>query len=500
MYINNKILIGKNNKTESNLLLNKATRHGLITGATGSGKTTTIKVLAESFSDAGVPVLMIDVKGDIAGTCKEGTQQEWITKKIEQYNLEHTFKKYSVNFFDVFQKNGIPIRTTIEKIGSKILSKMLNLTDVQEGILAIAFQVSKDENLKLINLNDLKQTLSYIAENKDKYILNYGNITTQSVAAIQRNILQLEQEGGNYFFSQPELDFYDLMSYDANGKGFINILDAQELYKNPTLYACVLVWILNTLYDTMPEVGDVEIPKLIVFLDEAHLIFDELSTELTKKITQIIKLIRSKGIGIYFISQTPNDIPEEILGQLGNKIQHVLRSYTPKDDKAIKSAADSFRPNPEFDTTEAIKSLATGEALVSLLNENGEPTIVEKTSILPPQSYIGPISDIERDQIIKSSRIYGKYLNTINNESAEEIISTIRQQQENEKIALAQAKEQEKLDKEKQKEEEKIAKQKAKEEEKRKKEQNKIAKQIGNKFVNKATTKLVNSIWKGIFK
>lgn len=498
MYVNNKILVGKTEKTESVIVPKMVNRHGLITGATGSGKTTTVKVLAESFADAGIPVVMIDVKGDVAGTCKEGIPQEWITKKVNDYGLEHTYKKYSVSFFDVFQKNGLPLRTTVETIGSRLLSKMLGLSEAQEGILAIAFQVSQDENLKLINLNDLKQILSYIGENKDKYTLNYGNVTTSSVASIQRNILELEIEGGNLFFGEPAFDFNDLMQYDINGKGFINILDAQELYKNSNLYACVLVWMLNSLYDTMPEVGDLDTPKLALFLDEAHLIFEEMSSELVKKVTQIIKLIRSKGIGVYFISQMPSDIPEEILGQLGNKVQHVLRSYTPKDDKAIKAAADSFRANPEFKTEEAIKSLATGEALVSFLSENGEPSIVERTSIVPPQSFNGPISEQERNLINMSNRFYSKYINTINNESAEEKIQVIRDEKALAQEEAIKAKEAEKAAALAEKEKAKEEKEKAKA--KKNSPEAKLAKQVGNKFINKATTKLVNSIWKGLFK
>lgn len=501
MYINNKILIGKKDDIESCIVPKMINRHGLITGATGSGKTTTIKVLAESFASAGIPVLMIDVKGDVSGTAVEGTPQEWIDKKVIDQKLEgFSYKSYSVNFFDVYKKNGLPIRTTIEKVGPKILSRMLDLNDAQEGLLTIAFQVSKDENLRLINLNDLKQILTYIGENKDKYILNYGNITVQSIAAIQRNILELVQEGGNNFFGEPELELYDLMQFDYNGRGFINILDAQELYKNSTLYASVLVWLLSTLYDNMPEVGDLERPKLALFLDEAHLIFSEMSNDLTKKITQIIKLIRSKGIGVYFISQSPTDIPEEILGQLGNKIQHVLRGYTPKDEKSIKAAADSFRTNPNFDTAEAIKSLATGEALVSFLNEKGEPNIVERTYILPPESGTSPISESQRDQVIKSSRFYGKYINEINSVSAEEKVEEERTKIKEAKEAEIKAKEEAKLKEKEEKEAEKQRIKDEKEAEKKKKAQTKVVRQIGNKVVNKATTKIVNSLWNSIFK
>lgn len=505
MYINNKLLIGKNNEKEACIIPKLVNRHGLITGASGSGKTTTVKVLSESFADAGIPVFMIDVKGDLAGTIKPGVEQSWITSRIDEFALtDFSFKGYSVNFFDVFKKNGLPIRTTVEKVGSKLLSRMLGLSDAQEGILAIAFQIAKDEDYKLISLNDLKQLLSYIGENKDDYILNYGNITTTSVAAIQRNILELEQEGGNNFFGEPELELYDLLQFDFNGKGFINILDATILYKQPTLYASVLVWLLNTLYDTMPEVGDLDRPKLALFLDEAHLIFSEMTPDLIKKITQIIKLIRSKGIGVYFISQSPSDIPEEILGQLGNKVQHVLRSYTPSDEKAIKAAANSFRANPNFSTAEAIKSLATGEALISFLNEGGEPSIVERMFIVPPQSYCSAISDSERDNVIKSSRCYMKYVNDINNISAEEKVVESRTKKAEEKQAAEQAKIDAKEAERKAKEEEKERIRKEKEEQKAKEKKvkaaTKVVKQLGNKITNKATTKVVNSLWKSIFK
>ncbi len=494
MYLNNKIVIGKNSETESCIIPKLINRHGLITGATGSGKTTTVKVLAESFADAGIPVFMIDVKGDLSGTCKEGTESAFINQRITELALENfEYKKYSVNFFDVYKKNGLPIRTTVTDVGPKILTKMLDLNDTQEGILTIAFQVSKDEALELINLNDLRQLLTYIGENKDKYILEYGNITVQSIATIQRKILELTQEGGDNFFGEPKLDLYDLMQYDFNGKGFINILDAQILYKSPNLYASVLVWLLTSLYNNMPEVGDLDRPKLALFLDEAHLIFSEMNDELTKKIIQTIKLIRSKGIGVYFISQSPTDIPEEILGQLGNKIQHVLRGYTPKDEKSIRAAAESFRPNPEFDTANTIKELATGEALVSFLNENGEPSIVERTFILPPQSYTSSITDEERIQVIQSSRFYGKYIADVNSHSAEEKVVEKRIQKEEEQARLI--KEQELA---KQAEKERI--QKEKEEAKRQKEQNKFARKIGNKVVDKATTKIVNTIWKNLFK
>lgn len=487
MFKNNKIVIGKNKENEVYILPQMANRHGIITGASGSGKTTTVKVMAESFSSAGVAVFYVDVKGDLASICKSGEDNESINKRKELLNLDNfNYQSFPVTFFDVFRKNGHPIRTTISNIGPRLLSIMLNLSDAQEGILAIVFQIAKDEVMALNDLGDLKSLLSYVNKNKDKYIEKYGNITSQSVAAIQRNILILEQEGGINFFGKPELQLYDLFQYDYNGKGFINVLDAQELFKKPTMYAVFLVWILNNLYNNLPEVGDLEKPKLVLFLDEAHLIFSEMTASVVKQIIQIIKLIRSKGVGVYFISQSPSDIPDEILSQLGNKVQHVLRSYTPGDEKSIKAAANSFRKNPDFKTEDAIKELATGEALVSFLDENGEPNIVQRVLILPPQSFNGTITDEMRESIIKQSRLYGKYESEINEISATERTEEENKRIEKEKEAIIKAKEEEK--------------QKAKEEEKRKKQNAKLVKQVGNKFLNKATTKVVNSIWKNLFK
>jgi len=517
-----KLLIAKNDKKELYIIPRMANRHGIITGASGSGKTTTVKVMAESFSAAGVPVFYVDVKGDLATICKAGTPSESIDSRIKKLELEDfSFQSFPVTFFDVFKKNGHPIRTTISDIGPRLLSVMLELSDAQEGVLAIAFQIAEDEGMTLNDLGDLKSLLIYVGENKDKYITKYGNITTQSVGTIQRNILMLEQEGGKDFFGKPVLQLFDLMQFDYSGKGYVNVLDAQELFKKPTLYAVFLIWILNNLFYNLPEVGDLERPKLALFLDEAHLIFSEMSPSLIKQITQVVKLIRSKGVGVYFISQSPSDIPDEILSQLSNKVQHVLRCYTPSDEKAVKAAANSFRTNPKFKTEDAIKELATGEALVSFLDENGEPVVVERAWILPPQSSFGTITDAERDQIIKSSRIYGKYEEEVNELSASEKVDEefqkIKEAKEEEQRKIEEEKkrkEEEKLAKEKAKEEERLAKEKAREEreaerlkekeakeaEKKKKQQTKIVRQLGNKVVNKATTKVVNSLWKGIFK
>lgn len=498
MYLNNKLIIGKNEKEELFIVPKMSNRHGIITGASGSGKTTTVKVMAETFSSAGIPVFYVDVKGDLASISKQGVENSNVDERINKLNIEgFNYKSFPTTFFDVFGKNGHPIRTTVSNIGPRLLSRMLELTDAQEGVLSIIFQIAADEDMKLNDLGDLKSLLSHVQDNRVEYQNKYGSITTMSISAIQRSLLMLEQEGGVSFFGKPELQLFDLLQYDQFGNGYVNVLDAQELFKKPTLYAVFLIWLLNNLFDNMPEVGDLDKPKLILFLDEAHLIFSEMSSNLIKSITQVVKLIRSKGVGVYFISQSPSDVPEEILSQLGNKVQHVLRSYTPSDERAIKAAANSFRTNPEFKTEDAIKALATGEALISFLNENGEPNIVEKAMILPPQSFMGTITDEERDSIIKQSRIYMKYETINNEESASEKVSDAKKVKE-ELIAKEEA------DKIAAKEQEKQDKLKAKEEEKKKKDQErmmkKVTNQVSNKLIGKATTKVVNSIWKNLFK
>ena len=520
MYINNQILIAKNDKKELAILPRLVNRHGIITGASGSGKTTTVKVLSESMSAAGIPVFFVDVKGDLASIAKPGSPGvDFIDKRVNELGLSEegfTFQGFPVTFFDVFKKNGHPIRTTLSDIGPRLLSRMLSLSDSQEGNLAIAFQIAQDENMKLNDLGDLRSLLNYVADNRNDYITKYGNITSQSIATIQRNILMLQQEGGDNFFGKPELQLFDLLQYDMNGRGFINILDAQELFKKPTLYACFLIWLLNYLYDNCPEVGDLDRPKLALFLDEAHIIFSEMSPDLIKKITQIIKLIRSKGIGVYFISQSPSDIPDEILSQLGNKVQHVLRSYTPNDEKAVKAAANSFRANPLFNTEFTIKELATGEALVSFLNENGEPNVVERAFILPPQSLNGTISDGDRQQLINASRIFGKYENEVNEESATEIVNEVQTKKAEEKQAeldrIAEEKQRiadEKAAEKARKEEEREEAKKKREEEKAAREAErerknsvgyKLGKKATNKVVNKALDKGINKLFKGLFK
>ena len=434
MFINNKILIGKNEKIELYMCLDKINRHGLITGSSGSGKTVTLKVMAESFSEAGIPVFMADVKGDLAGTCKSGIANEKINERLSKLNLQEIFeyKNFPVVFWDVFGNFGHPIRTTITDVGPIILSKMLGLTEAQSGVLSVAFKIAEDAELELIDLKDLRLLLQHIGDNRKEFTLSYGNISIQSIGGIQRNILILQEQGGDSFFGEPSIDINDFIKFSSEtGYGNINILHAVELFKQPNLYSCFLLWLLTALNHNLPEVGDLEKPKLVFFIDEAHLLFDDMPKYMLTQITQIVKLIRSKGIGLYFISQTPNDIPDEIQAQLGNRVQHSLRAYTPAEQKIVKAVATSFRTNPLINTEEAIMSLGTGEALISFVNENGEPNIVEKATILPPQSSMGTIDEITRQNVISNSRYNGKYDELIDRESAfEKIMAEIKKQEE----------------------------------------------------------------------
>lgn len=493
MYINDKILIGKNEKHEAYLLPKMANRHGIITGASGSGKTITVKVLAESFSQANVPVFLVDVKGDLAGMSKIGTNNENIEKRLKSLNIENfEFKNFKTTYWDVYGKKGHPIRTTVSNLGYKLLARMLDLNDVQEGILAIIFKIAEDENLELTDLKDLKAILTYVGEKKEEYTLNYGNITSQSIGSIQRNILELESQDGEYFFGKPDFNIKDFIKYnEENGNGFINILDATTLFQKPTLYATFMLWLLTSLYQNLEEVGDLDRPKIVFFFDEAHLLFSEMKEHMIKQIIQIVKLIRSKGIGLYFISQTPSDIPDEILSQLGNKIQHTLRYYTKSDAKAIKIAAESFRINPNFDTEETIKELKTGEALVSLQNEEGQPTIVEKVTILPPQSMMGTITDIEREQIIKTSQYYQKYENKIEDNSAYEKITNNKEQEKKNITGYNAPKFNTKFEKKE------ITKKQTK---KKKSAAEKAATKLANQTINTLGRKIGNSIFKKLFK
>ena len=399
-----------------------ANRHGLIAGATGTGKTVTLQVLAETFSQAGVPCFMADMKGDLSGISQTGAMSGFIEKRCAEFGITSPeFGSCPVRFFDVFGEQGHPMRTTVSNMGPQLLSRLLQLNETQEGILNIVFRIADDKGLLLIDMKDLRAMLNYVAENAKMYTAAYGNITAQSVGAIQRALLTLENQGADKFFAEPSFDIYDLLQCEQ-GKGVMNVLAADKLMLQPKLYSTFLLWLLSELYAQLPEVGDMELPKLVFFFDEAHMLFDETSKALVDKIEQVVRLIRSKGVGVYFVTQSPTDIPEEILGQLGNRVQHALRAFTPKDQKAVKTAAETFRENPSFKTADAIMELGTGEALVSFLDEKGAPSMVERAKILFPLSQIGAVTEGQRGQIINQSRLYGKYDKIVDRESAFEVL------------------------------------------------------------------------------
>ena len=400
-----------------------ANRHGLIAGATGTGKTVTLQVMAETFAQAGVPCFMADMKGDLSGISRPGAMSGFIEKRLSQFGIENPqFQACPVRFYDVYGEQGHPIRTTVSQMGPQLLSRLLGLNETQDGVLNIVFRVADDRGLLILDMKDLRSMLDHVAQNAKEYLSQYGNISGATVSAIQRALLQLENQGANQFFGEPAFDIRDLLQTDAQGRGVLSVLAADKLMLQPKLYSTFLLWLMTELYSTLPEVGDLDMPKLIFFFDEAHMLFDDTSKAMVDKVEQVIRLIRSKGVGIYFVTQNPSDIPDSILGQLGNRVQHALRAYTPKDQKAVKVAADTMRPNPAFKTDEAITTLETGEALVSFLDEKGAPTVVQRANILFPLSQIGAITPQERDAAIKQSPIYGKYDTPIDSESAYEIL------------------------------------------------------------------------------
>lgn len=424
-----KILIGKG-ENEVYLSPKMANRHGLIAGATGTGKSVTLKVLAEAFSDLGVPVFLADIKGDLAGTCKKGEMNENVSSRVEALGLEEFKNKaYPVRFFDVFGEKGHPVRATISDMGPTLLARLMDLTEVQEGVLNIVFHIADDNNLLLLDLKDLRAMLSFVGEHAKEFTTDYGNITKQSVGAIQRALLLLEDEGGDVFFGEPMMDMEDLLACEED-KGIISIMHCVKLAQNPRLYSTFLLWMLSELFENLPEIGDMDKPKMVFFFDEAHMLFDEAPKALIQKIEQTVRLIRSKGVGVYFITQNPMDVPESVLAQLNNRVQHSLRAYTPAELKNVKAAAQSFRKNPAFDTETVITELKTGEALVSCLLEDGSPSIVEKATICPPQSYIGAIDDERRTVLIETSELYGKYENMVDRTSAYEAIKNAEKQEE----------------------------------------------------------------------
>ncbi len=422
----NRSFVAINDEKEISFLAKMANRHGLITGATGTGKTISLQVLAETFSDMGVPVFAADMKGDLSGVAKVGGNKESVTKRVESFKLPEKgfeYKSSPVQFWDVFGEQGHPVRTTISELGPLLLERLLMLNETQGAVLSLIFKIADENDLLLLDLKDLQKMLQYVGDNRAQFTTTYGNISTQSIGAIQRNLARLEAEGGEVFFGEPELNITDLIKTDNRGKGVINILAADKLMNSPRIYTTFLLWLLSDLFENMPEVGDLEKPKLVFFFDEAHMLFNDMPKVLLEKVEQIIRLIRSKGVGVYFITQNPADIPETILGQLGNRIQHALRAYTPNDQKAVKVAANTFRPNPKFNTETAITELGTGEALVSFLDEKGAPNPVERAFILPPQGQIGPITPQERLHIIQSSLLYGLYEKEVDRISAFEIIA-----------------------------------------------------------------------------
>lgn len=454
MFDNNKrAFIAINDKAEVCLIPKMANRHGLITGATGTGKTVTLQTLSETFSEMGVPVFAADMKGDLSGVAKIGGNKESVNKRVDGYNLKEKgfeYKAYPVRFWDVFGEQGHPVRTTVTSMGPLLLERLLGLNETQGAILTMAFKIADDNNLLILDLKDLQKMLQFIGDNRSEFTTKYGNISPASIGAIQRGLMRLESEGADKFFGEPDLEITDFIQTEQD-KGVINILAADKLMKSPRVYTTFLLWLLDDLYETLPEVGDLEKPKLVFFFDEAHLLFNDMPNSLLEKVEQIVRLIRSKGVGVYFCTQNPADIPQSILGQLGNRVQHALRAYTPNDQKAVKVAANTFRANPGFNTEEVITQLNTGEALVSFLDEKGAPQVVERANILPPQGQIGPITLGERDQILKSSLIYGVYEQLIDRESAYEILSKKQDLLAEERRLAAEEKERIRIQKEQEK-------------------------------------------------
>ncbi len=400
-----------------------ANRHGLITGATGTGKTVTLQILSEGFSDAGVPVFAADVKGDLAGISQPGEPKDFLLERAKKIGFDdYDFRGFPTIFWDLFGEQGHPVRTTISEMGPLMLSRLMNLTEAQEGALNIAFRIADEEGLLLLDLEDLQALLKDLAERGKELTTEYGNIDKRTIGAIQRRLLVLEEQGAELFFGEPALDIRDFMRTTRDGRGYINILAADKLMQSPRLYATFLLWLLSELFEELPEVGDPDKPKLVFFFDEAHLLFDEVPKALVEKIEQVVKLIRSKGVGVYFVTQNPLDVPDGVLAQLGNRIQHALRAYTPREQKAVKAAAETFRQNPRFDTAEVITQLGVGEALVSTLEEKGVPSMVQRTLIRPPSSRMGPITEAERKQVIQNSPLFGLYEEEVNRESAYEIL------------------------------------------------------------------------------
>lgn len=453
MELNGKIWLAKSDEKVF-LEPKMANRHGFIAGASGTGKTITLKVLAESFSQLGVPVFLADIKGDLAGMCKAGVHSESMEKRVNKLGIEDwRYRVFPTRFWDIYGEYGHPVRTTVSEMGPMLLSRLMDLSDVQSDVLNLVFKIADDKELLLIDIKDLKAMLRYVGENRAEFSAEYGNMSAQSLGAIQRSLITLEDEGGAEFFGEPAIDIRDWMQRDEQGRGYINVLHSVKLVQNPTLYATFMLFLMSELFEKLPERGDAEKPEMVFFFDEAHLLFSNAPKVLVQKIEQVVKLIRSKGVGIYFISQSPSDIPDSVLAQLSNRVQHALRAYTPSEQKAVKAAAQTFRTNPAFDTQTAIMELGVGEALVSCLDENGVPGIVQRAFILPPQSRMGTITDEERRAVIDASGMKQKYDKAIDNFSAYEYFEQQNEEQEKEEQEAA-----EKAAKQAAKEEKKAAK------------------------------------------
>ena len=438
MFTENKIWMAQSDQRIF-LLPNMANRHGLIAGATGTGKTVTMKVMAESFSDMGVPVFLADIKGDLTGMSKPGKDSADMRSRIERFGIDgFSFHAYPTRFWDIFGEVGHPVRVTVSSMGPTLLARLLGLTEIQTGVLNIVFRVADDNGLLLLDLKDLRSMLQFVGENRAEFTVEYGNVSAASIGAIQRALLAFEAEGGEQFFGEPELDIMDWMHTDENGRGYINILSSQKLIQSPTVYATFLLWMLTELFENLPEVGDLDKPKMIFFFDEAHLLFDGMPKALVQKIVQVVKLIRSKGVGVYFISQSPSDIPGDVLAQLSNRVQHALRAYTPDELKSVRAAAKAFRVNPGFKTEDAIMELGVGEALVSFLDEDGIPAVVQRAFILPPQSLMGAADAKEVQKLVYCDPIDDKYREAVDRESAYEILNRANEELERQRAEAAE--------------------------------------------------------------
>ena len=505
MYTDKKIMLAQSDKALF-LQPSMANRHGLIAGATGTGKTITMKVMEESFSDMGVPVFLADIKGDLSGMCRPGKDSEDMQRRIARFGLEDfKYKSYPTRFWDIFGDEGHPVRVTVSSMGPTLLARLLSLTEIQAGVLNIVFRVADDNGLLLLDLKDLRAMLQFVGDNRAEFTTAYGNVSAASIGAIQRALLAFEGEGGELFFGEPELDIRDWMRTDVDGRGFINILSSQRLVQSPTVYATFLLWMLTELFERLPEVGDLEKPRMIFFFDEAHLLFTDAPKALVQKIVQVVKLIRSKGVGVYFISQSPSDIPNDVLAQLSNRVQHALRAYTPAEQKAVRAAAKAFRVNPAFDTETAIMELGVGEALVSFLDEEGIPCVVERAGILPPQSLMGPADEKTVQSLIVTDEFDVKYREAVDRESAYELLTRANEElaKQREEAAAAAAEEKQRAKEEKEAERQRLKEEKAAEKarEKQAAERTKVVRRAAtnaaSSVASSLSTNIINSLTGG---